>query len=252
MTTATIPIRGDIGDAGLTDTDFAAALERAADADELRILLNSDGGNVFAALSMIAQLARFPGRVVTEVEGLAASAATFFLPVSDRVEFHQHAMAMIHFSMAGGIGNKLDLRSLANTLDLIDHDIASLYSGRTATPKAAWLAAMASELWLTSDDAKAVGLAQAIIPARSSQTSQRMARVANRSAGMLAAINNLKRSRGTVAPAINPQLGAYLKRIAARADEVAHSVIGETRANNRTRIVAHAKGERAAKYLKWS
>lgn len=254
MTTTEIPIRGDIGRPGLTETNFANELARAAGSDEVRLLIASDGGSVFSALSMISQLSKFPGQVVVEVESLAASAATFFLAVANRVEMHPHAMTMIHNSHAGTIGSHEDMSKMASVLKMIDSDIASLYSRKSGASKNDFLALMALETWATADETvEVLGIADVVLPARGMPPSAANTRTMNRSVRATGILNSMRASRRR--PSSTPATDrAALMAYAARADQLVREQLEYEREQNQLAIVRNAKGDRdrAMRFLRWA
>ena len=95
-----ISIRGFIGNGlffrGVTDRSVEAALIEVGTVDEVIVIINSGGGSVFDAFSIFTQLRKFPARIVTEIEGVAASAAAFLSQAGDRRLMSENAMFMIH------------------------------------------------------------------------------------------------------------------------------------------------------------
>lgn len=255
MSEIEIPIRGDIGGPGLTESDFANALADVGDND-VRLLIASDGGSVFTALSCISQLSKIEGRVIVEVESLMASAATFFAAVADRVEMHPHAMAMAHEATAGTIGSHSDMAKMASVLQMIDRDIASLYARRSFTSQADWLKLMAHEFWATADEAVAIGLADVVLPARSGGVAARRAVPAaamKRTDEQRAILNRMKNTRNSVTGR-DLSTRAALASYSVRMNEIIRDMAADERKVNRSRIVANAKGDkgRAARFLAWS
>jgi len=78
---AEISIRGLIGDGfferGVTDKTIANALKEVGKVDVLDVRINSGGGSVFDAFSIFTQFRKFDAKIVTIIEGIAASAAAF-------------------------------------------------------------------------------------------------------------------------------------------------------------------------------
>lgn len=252
---ATLAIRGDIGGPGLTETDFADRLDAIPDSEEVRLLIASDGGSVFTALSAISQLSRRTGGIVVEVESLAASAATFFLAIADRVEMHPHAMAMIHESQAGTIGSHADMTKMASVLRMIDQDIASLYARRSFTSQNDWLRLMAVETWATAGEAVSIGLADVVLPARGEKVARRQVPKAamNRTSEQRAILNRMVASRNSITGR-EVTTRAVLAGYAERISEITRDLAADERRANRSRIVANAKGDkgRASRFLAWS
>jgi len=107
---AEISIRGLIGDGffeeGVTDKSVANALKQVGKVDVLDVRINSGGGSVFDAFSIFTQLRKFDAKIVTIIEGIAASAAAFLAEAGDEREMSGNALFMIHESSGAVFGNK--------------------------------------------------------------------------------------------------------------------------------------------------
>ncbi len=119
-----LSIRGFIGSSffgeGVTDTNVANALKEIGNVDILEVLINSGGGSVFDAFSIFTQLRKFNAKVITSIEGLAASAAAFIHQAGDEREMSGNALFMIHRSSGGVQGNEDIVSKLLDLLRKID------------------------------------------------------------------------------------------------------------------------------------
>ncbi len=68
-----------------------------------------------------------PAKVAAQVDGLAASAASFIIQAADRVVVGRGARLMIHDAIGYCVGNAADMQAMQDTLDSISADIADLY-----------------------------------------------------------------------------------------------------------------------------
>ena len=153
-------------DFGLNAADLVAALPEGD--TPVNIFLNSPGGDVFEARAMAALIARHAGPVTMTVDGLAASAATYFALSGSKVQATEGSLFMVHNSWTWTFGNKHDLTTTAQLLDKVDGTIAADYArktGASAEQIAAW---MDAETWFSAQEALDNKFLDAILP--SSQT----------------------------------------------------------------------------------
>lgn len=136
----------------------------AMTAATIHLRVNSPGGNVFSARTMEQALREHPSRIVTHIDGVAASAASFLPMGTDEIVIGKGAMVMIHNSRIIEWGTAAELRKTADLLDKVDSTLVQTYADRTKTKAsaeqiAAW---MAAETWFTSAEAVAAGLADSV------------------------------------------------------------------------------------------
>ena len=164
------PIDSWGGEWGVSAKEFVGALGALpADTAEIRLHVNSPGGEVYEGITMLNALRNHKARVVVVVDGIAASAASFVAAGADETVMGQNSQLMIHDAWGLGMGNAADMRGLADVLDKISDNIASIYSVKAGGDVAAWRTAMLAESWYSADEAVAAGLADSVaeIPAAS-------------------------------------------------------------------------------------
>jgi ATP-dependent protease ClpP protease subunit len=176
-----IDIRGPIGleklyseeygiEAGGTASDFERELRDLGEVREIELNVYSYGGEVFAALAIHNILARHPARVVANVDGLAASAATIILMAADEIRVPENAYLMIHNASSVVWGDHRAMQSGADQLRKWSRDLANLYAariednrgGERAAILAQVIAAMDAETWLTGAEAREMGLVETV------------------------------------------------------------------------------------------
>ena len=69
---------------------------------------------------------------------------------------------MIHKAWTVAIGNSDDFRSLVGVLEILDSDIARIYSEKTGKSEAAIIEAMSGETYYTAEQAVDFGLADSV------------------------------------------------------------------------------------------
>lgn len=155
---------------GVSAKDFAAQI-LALDASTIHLHVNSPGGSVFEARSMIAVLNSYPAKTIAHIDGIAASAASWLALACDEVEINKGAFIMIHNSTACAYGNAIEMRSTADWLDKIDETIVADYTAATGESAETVKAWMDAETWFTSDEAIEHGFADRIAPEKAAPPS---------------------------------------------------------------------------------
>lgn len=129
---------------------------------EFTLRINSPGGSVFDAYAMYNAIANHPAKVTAEIDGLAASAASFLAMAADEIRIAENGMIMVHLSHGVTVGNRIDHEQQAAVLGKIDEQIAGMYAARTGQTAKAWLKVMEAETWYSAKEAKAAGLVDKI------------------------------------------------------------------------------------------
>jgi hypothetical protein len=127
--------------------------------------INSCGGSAFEGLGIASVLRDYPAKIEAIVDGVAASAATLPLMVSDRVTIPANGLLMIHEPYATVTGRGKELTAAAAMLDGVTTAGASLYSAKSGKTDAEVRALMAAETWYTGDQAVSAGFADTTGPA---------------------------------------------------------------------------------------
>ena len=113
---------------GISDVDVVQALD-LMDGNDIEIMLKSDGGDVFEGISIYNQLKRYPGKVKITVDSIAASIASVIAMSADELYLEsEHSMLMIHNPWTAAMGDATEFRSVADLLDKIGGEIASIYA----------------------------------------------------------------------------------------------------------------------------
>lgn len=149
---------------GTTAKRISAALRNMGGAD-VTVNINSPGGDVFEGLAIYNILREYKGAVTVNILGLAASAASFIAMAGDDVRIARAGFLMIHNSWVMAVGNRNDLREVAETLEPFDRAMADIYAARTGQTQDEMLALMDSETWIGGSDAIESGFADGLLPA---------------------------------------------------------------------------------------
>lgn len=164
---AELQLYGDISDASwwgdeITPKQFKADLDALGDISELDIYINSGGGDVFAGFAIYNMLKRHAATKTVYVDGLAASIASVIAMVGDKIVMPENAMMMIHNAWTIAIGNKAEIRKIADEMERIDGQIEQIYADRTGNDDIASL--MEAETWMTGAEAVEKGFADELEP----------------------------------------------------------------------------------------
>ncbi|GHJ11207.1 hypothetical protein TPA0907_55740 [Micromonospora humidisoli] len=146
---------------GLTADDFVRDVA-ALDVTELRLHINSPGGDVSEGVAIANVLRQHKARVVVYVDGMAASAASVVAMAGDEIVMGVGSQMMIHDAWGMCVGNADEMSKAAEMLDSTSNALASTYAARTGDTAEQWRARMREETWYTADEAVAAGLADRV------------------------------------------------------------------------------------------
>ena len=158
------PIDSWGGDWGTSAREFITALD-GIDSPNIRLHINSPGGEVYEAIAVRNALGAHRGRGTAGGDGLAASAASFIAAGAEELAMSPNTELMIHDPWGLGIGNAADFRDLASRLDHIGDNIASIYAAKAGGSVTDWRDAMLAETWYSADEAVSAGLADLVLDA---------------------------------------------------------------------------------------
>lgn len=164
---ATVYIYGVIGDSWDEDEAnrakaFAQTLDQLSP-KPLDIRIDSPGGDVYEGFAIASAIQRYAGDTHAYVDGMAASAASYVALMADRVTMNDFSMFMIHNAWGLCIGNRDELRDMADRLEYIDGTIAEAIAKRSAMTLDEVTEAMGAETWYKGEDALAAGLCDEVI-----------------------------------------------------------------------------------------
>lgn len=157
-------IYGEIGwEVGANDLVMALA---QLEAETITVRINSPGGDVFEGVAIYEALRSHPATVNTQIDSLAASAASFIALAGETVTISEFGQMMIHDPYTIGVGNAADLRETADLLDRQGDNIAGIYAKKAGGSVSSWRDAMRVETWYSSDEAVKAGLADQVKSAK--------------------------------------------------------------------------------------
>ncbi len=134
-----------------------------AQAEKIRVFVNSAGGDVYEGLAIHNALARHGAEIEVLVEGVAASIASCIVQAGDVRVIAPTAAMMIHEPKGGTWGDVDDAETLARQLITARQTLAQLYAERSGQGTLEdWLAAMKLETWYDAQEAVAAGLCDTV------------------------------------------------------------------------------------------
>jgi ATP-dependent protease ClpP protease subunit len=163
---ATISIFDVIGEdfwtgEGWTARRMAGVL-RSIGKQDVVVSINSPGGDFFEGVAIYNQLREHPARVTVKVMGLAASAASLIAMAGDEIQIGRGAFLMVHNAWAQAVGNRHDMRGVADMLEPFDEAMSDIYAARTGRSKKKMAELLDAETWLNSAQAIDLGFADKI------------------------------------------------------------------------------------------
>lgn len=155
-----ILIYGDIG-FEVQAKDIVAQLNECEGPINVRV--DSFGGDVYAGISILNALRRYPDVVTVYVDGMAASAASFIaVGGADRLIMSPNSSLLIHGAWSQGMGNSEEMAQLASDLNQITDNLATIYAEKTGQEPAYWRELMKKDTTFTAEQAVEAGLADAV------------------------------------------------------------------------------------------
>lgn len=131
----------------------------------LRLRINCPGGDVFAMQAIMNSLRAAGSRgvkLIAQVDGVAASAATGIAAVCDEVVMEPGTQYMVHNSQGMAMGDRNELRALADLMEKVDDGMLAAYSEKTGKEQSQVRAWMDAETWFTAEQAVENGFADRV------------------------------------------------------------------------------------------
>jgi len=150
---------------GMTAKRMAGILRSIGAEKDVTVLMNSPGGDLFEGMAIYNLLRDHKGNVTVKVLGIAASAASIIAMAGDEVLIARAGFLMIHDTWVVAVGNRNDLRAIADTLEPFDAAMADIYAARAGGETKAMLKMMDAETWIGGAAAVDQGFADALLPA---------------------------------------------------------------------------------------
>jgi ATP-dependent Clp endopeptidase proteolytic subunit ClpP len=160
---AEIVLYDEIGPYGTSAAAFRDALQKVSGARELKLRINSPGGDVFDGLAIHNMVARFQGKVTETIDGLAASIASLITMAGNVVQMPTNAMMFVHNPFAAVRGTASDMTDMAAMLDRIRGQMVNTYAMKTGLALEKLAALLDAQTWMTAEEAKQLGFADEVV-----------------------------------------------------------------------------------------
>ena len=131
--------------------------------EELKVIINSPGGDVQAGQEIYSILKGVKNHVTVEVQSIAASAASMVAMAGDTVKMSPVALLMIHNASTCTSGDYRDMQHTADVLQTVNTAIMQAYIAKTGKTEDELKDMMDMETWLTANQCLENGFADEII-----------------------------------------------------------------------------------------
>ena len=145
-----------IGSGTLSSAYIQTQLQEAAGQD-VEVHISSVGGSAFDAIAIYDLLKKYPGKVTTYIDALAASAASIVAMGGQTVAMSKYALLMIHKPMVGSGGNADELLKDVQMLNVVQSRLAQIYMDKTGLDEVTVNSLINSVTWMTADQALDLG-----------------------------------------------------------------------------------------------
>jgi ATP-dependent Clp endopeptidase proteolytic subunit ClpP len=157
------PIDSWGGPWGVSALEFLEVLDELDNSvEEIRLHINSPGGEVWEALAILNSLRQHDSKLTAVVDGIAASCASFIACAADETIMSPNTQLMIHDAWGLCVGNESDMLGTAALLGQVSNNIAEIYADRTDGTVESWRATMKDEAWYSAKEAVDAGLADKV------------------------------------------------------------------------------------------
>lgn len=150
---------------GISAMDVISALAQVGQGGTLRMRIKSPGGDVMESKAIVTAMREFMangGKIIAQVDSLAASCASWIALTANEVEIADGAFMMIHKATSGGWGTDNELRKVADVLTMVEKSILDVYAAATKQTPEQIQQWMDAETWFTADEAVANGFAHRV------------------------------------------------------------------------------------------
>ena len=133
------------------------------ESEELKVIINSQGGDVQAGQEIYSVLKDVKNHVTIEVQSMAASAASMIAMAGDTVRMSPVSLLMIHNASTRAAGDYRDMQHTAEVLQTVNAAIMQAYIAKTGKTEDELKVMMDKETWLTANQCLEYGFADEII-----------------------------------------------------------------------------------------
>lgn len=152
-----ILLYGDVGDGQRVDSGRVVAELMALQTQysKIDVRINSRGGDVFSGIAIYNALRTSKADITVYIDGVAASIAGIIALCGKPLYMSPYAKLMLHAVSGGTWGNASELRQMAEIMENLQGDLASMIAGRCGMKKDEVLAKYFDEKdhWISAQEA---------------------------------------------------------------------------------------------------
>lgn len=161
-----ILLYGDVGDGQRVDSGRVVAELMALQTQysKIDVRINSRGGDVFSGIAIYNALRTSKADITVYIDGVAASIAGIIALCGKPLYMSPYAKLMLHAVSGGTWGNASELRQMAEVMENLQGDLASMIAGRCGMKKDEVLARYFDEKdhWISAQEALSMKLIDGI------------------------------------------------------------------------------------------
>ena len=120
--------------------------------DELHVIINTYGGEIFEAISIRDYFNSLPCKKSVTVSGICASAGTEILLAFENRNITKGSFVMFHPAMGGVYGNRHDMQKVVSLLEKLDDEFLANYRKNLIVDVPNLEDLVKNEWWLNADD----------------------------------------------------------------------------------------------------
>lgn len=124
--------------------------------EDIQLNINSNGGDVFAGIEISNIIKEHKGKVIANIQGVAASSASIIALSCDEIKMSKSSFLMIHKPFCYAEGNSIELKKTIELLDKIQDSIIKIYLEKTKTEDITYEVLndlVDNETWLNGEEA---------------------------------------------------------------------------------------------------
>lgn len=146
-----------------TSSQYVNEIIEDSNGEDLEVIINSGGGDVFTGSEIYTSLKDYKGKVNVKIVGIAASAASVIAMSGNNVAISPTAQIMIHNVWSKSQGDYRDLQHDSDVLKNFNKSIANSYQFKTGLEQEEILSLMDDETWFNAQEAKEKGFVDEIM-----------------------------------------------------------------------------------------
>lgn len=146
----------EVSDTEVSLMNFKEELDTIGNVQKLNLYINSPGGDVFVASTMISMLERMKNKgteINAYVDGLSASASSFLMMVANNIYLYKNSTVMVHKPMSYAIGNANEMQKTIDALNKIEESVMMpMYMSKAKVEQEKIQSLVDAETWLSAKE----------------------------------------------------------------------------------------------------